>query len=184
MKDNLPIIVIQSQKWHEGIIGIIASRIKEHFNKPAFIINIQGDEAKGSARSITGFDIGAAIIKIKQKEIISKGGGHKMAAGFSLKKNKIEDFENEMIKIFNQSGCQSSKEKDLYIDTVISASALNEDFFDQINQLAPFGSGNREPKFIIKNIKVTKSMVLKNLHVKAFCKTENNQNLNIISFNS
>ena len=184
LKDNLPITVVQSQKWHEGIIGIIASRIKEHFNKPAFIINIQGDEAKGSARSIAGFDIGAAIIKIKQKGIIAKGGGHKMAAGFSMKKDKIDDFENEIIKIFNQSGCQSSKEKDLYIDTVISASALNEDFFDQINQLAPFGSGNKEPKFIIKNIQVTKSMLLKNLHVKAFCKTENNQNLNVISFNS
>ncbi len=129
LKDNNPVIVLSSNAWHEGVIGIIASRLKDQFNKPVFIINLEGQNAKGSARSVVGFDIGMAIVKSKQLNIINKGGGHKMAAGFSIDVNRINDFEVLMIELFNKSGCASSKEKNLYIDTVLSASALNEDFF-------------------------------------------------------
>ena len=183
-KDNLPLIIIKSKSWHEGIIGIIASRIKEQFNKPTFVINIEGEFGKGSARSIPGFDIGSAIIHIKQLGIIEKGGGHKMAGGFSINITNIKKFEKEMIKLYKKSGCSSSKEKDLFIDSIISDFALNEEFFNEVRQLAPFGSGNREPRFIIKNIKILKSTKLKDVHIKAFCKTENNHSLNVISFNS
>lgn len=184
LKDNNPVIVLSSNAWHEGIIGIIASRLKDQFNKPVFIINLEGQNGKGSARSVAGFDIGMAIIKSKQLNIIKKGGGHKMAAGFSIDVNKINDFEILMIELFNKSGCASSKEKDLYIDTVLSASALNEDFFLEINKLAPFGSANREPRFLIENVSVLKSIILKDIHIKAICKTSSNSNIGIISFNS
>lgn len=184
LKDNNPVIVLSSNAWHEGVIGIIASRLKDQFNKPVFIINLEGQNAKGSARSVTGFDIGMAIVKSKQLNIINKGGGHKMAAGFSIDVNRINDFEVLMIELFNKSGCASSKEKDLYIDTVLSASALNEDFFLEINKLAPFGSANREPRFLIENVSVIKSIILKDIHIKAICKTSSNSNISVISFNS
>lgn len=184
LKDNNPVIVLSSNAWHEGVIGIIASRLKDQFNKPVFIINLEGQKAKGSARSVPGFDIGMAIVKSKQLNIINKGGGHKMAAGFSIDVNKINDFEVLMIELFNKSGCASSKEKDLYIDTVLSASALNEDFFLEINKLAPFGSANREPRFLIQNVSVLKSIILKDIHIKAICKTSSNSNISVISFNS
>ena len=183
-KDNNPVLVISSNTWHEGIIGIIASRLKDHFNKPAFIINFEVDFGKGSARSLPGFDIGSAIVRAKQSNIITKGGGHKMAAGFSINKDKIDEFEKFLIDLFNKSNCQSSKEKDLYIDTVLSSSAVNENFYNEINKLAPFGSSNREPRFVIENVSITKSLILKESHIKAFCKTSGNSTINLISFNS
>ena len=183
-KDNNPILVVSSNTWHEGIIGIIASRLKDHFNKPTFVINFEGDYGKGSARSLPGFDIGSAVVRAKQSEIITKGGGHKMAAGFSINKDKIDEFEKFLIELFNKSGCQSSKEKDLYIDSVLASSAVNEKFFNEIDKLAPFGSANREPRFVIENVSITKSLILKESHIKAFCKTSNNSTINLISFNS
>ena len=182
-KDNNPVIVLSSNAWHVGIIGIIASRLKDKFNKPIFIINLEGDNGKGSARSVPGFDIGRAIVNSKQLDLILKGGGHKMAAGFSIKKQNIDAFEKLMIELFNKSGCQPSKENDLYIDTIISSSAMNEDFYDEINKLAPFGSANREPRFMIQNVSIIKTIQLKKNHLKAICKVDNNI-LNVISFNS
>ena len=94
----MPIIVLEGYEWHEGIIGIIASRIKDRFNKPTIIISITNDIGKASARSIVGFDIGSAILSAVQNEILIKGGGHKMAGGFSINVNKIKIFKQFIIK--------------------------------------------------------------------------------------
>jgi len=95
-----PIVFLSKNDWHEGLIGIVASRLKDHFNKPSFIISQKGEDCKGSARSIFGFDAGMAITKCKQLNIITKGGGHPMAGGFSLKSDKLEIFKSELIKLF------------------------------------------------------------------------------------
>ena len=84
-----PTIVLSGHNWHGGIIGIIASRLKEKYNKPTIIISVENGLGRASARSVLGFDIGALIIKAHQKNIIKKGGGHKMAGGFSLQEEKI-----------------------------------------------------------------------------------------------
>ena len=154
--DNHPVLVLSGKNWHEGIIGIVASRIKEKFNKPTVLISIKDNFGKGSARSIVGFDIGAQIIKAVQLEILTKGGGHKMAGGFSINEDKIDHFRDFLIKNYEKNNKNNSKEMNMYLDTVIAPSCLNEEFFDQINFLAPFGAGNSEPKFIIEDIKVIK----------------------------
>ncbi|MFM7987203.1 MAG: DHHA1 domain-containing protein, partial [Candidatus Fonsibacter sp.] len=82
-------IFISNSSWNEGLIGIIASSIKEQFNKPTFVISTHGNAAKGSARSVSGLDIGQIVMEAKELKIISKGGGHKMAAGFSLDKDSL-----------------------------------------------------------------------------------------------
>ena len=81
-----PVLILEGKNWHEGVIGIVAARLKDKFNKPAIIISINGDIGKASARSIIGFDIGSAIIAATQEKILLKGGGHKMAGGFTLNK--------------------------------------------------------------------------------------------------
>ena len=86
---NDPVLVLAGNNWHEGIIGIVASRIKEKYNKPTILISLNKKMGKGSARSIVGFDIGSQIIKAVQSGILEKGGGHKMAGGFTLKEEKI-----------------------------------------------------------------------------------------------
>ena len=163
---NHPVLVMSGNNWHEGIIGIVASRIKEKYNKPTILISLQQNIGKGSARSVVGFDIGSQIIKAVQCGILQKGGGHKMAGGFILKKENIPTFRDFLIKNFEKSNINSSASANLYLDSIIAPSALNEVFFDEINCLAPFGSGNSEPKFVIENIKVISANIVGNNHIK------------------
>ena len=163
---NHPVLVMSGNNWHEGIIGIVASRIKEKYSKPTILISLKQNIGKGSARSVVGFDIGSQIIKAVQCGILQKGGGHKMAGGFILKKENIPTFRDFLIKNSEKSNINSSASTNLYLDSIIAPSALNEVFFDEINCLAPFGSGNSEPKFVIENIKVISANIVGNNHIK------------------
>ena len=164
---NHPVLVLVGSDWHEGVLGIIASKIKDKYNKPTIIISLNKKIGKGSARSIVGFDIGTQIIKAVQLNILEKGGGHKKAGGFSIKKEKIPIFRELLIKNFERLYTTSSEDINLYLDTIIAPSALNEIFFEEINLLSPFGSGNLEPNFVIENIKVLSSNLVKNRHIKS-----------------
>jgi len=162
---NHPVLVISGEHWHEGIIGIVASRIKEKYNKPTILISLNKKIGKGSARSVVGFDIGSEIIKSVQSNILEKGGGHKMAGGFTIKEENIPIFRDILIKNFEKSRAIPKINLNLYLDSVIAPSALNEDFFEQVNCLAPFGSGNTEPKFVIENIRVISSNTVGSNHI-------------------
>jgi len=164
---NHPVIVISGKNWHEGVIGIVASRIKDKYNKPTILISLNGNQGKGSARSITGFDIGSLIIKAVQSNILQKGGGHKMAGGFSIIEKNIPLFRDLLIEKFEKSFKNFTKESNLYLDSMIAPSALNEVFFNEINLLSPFGAGNNEPRFVIENLKVLSSDIILDTHIKA-----------------
>ena len=164
---NHPVLVLSGNYWHEGVIGIVASRIKDKYNKPTILISLNKNIGKGSARSIVGFDIGAEIIRAVQSNILEKGGGHKMAGGFTIKEENIPIFRDLLIKNFEKLFSKSSKDLNLYLDSVIAPSALNEEFFSEVNSLAPFGSGNSEPKFVIENIKVLSSDIVGDNHIKS-----------------
>ena len=110
------IIFLVKKDWHEGLIGIVASRLKEHYNRPAFILSQNGLICKGSARSILGFDIGLAITKCKQMDLLIKGGGHPMAGGFSIETDKLDIFKNEIIKIYKKS--KRDNNNYFYIDLI------------------------------------------------------------------
>ena len=167
-KSNLdPVIILSGENWHEGIIGIIAARLKEKFNKPTIIISVNSNKGKGSARSIYGFDIGSTIIGAVQDGLLIKGGGHKMAAGFTIDMDKIDDFKHFVFKKFKSINEKLEDKKKYYFDTKIAASAVNIDFFEKINSLAPFGAGNTEPKFLIENLKVVNSKIIAEKHIKS-----------------
>ena len=99
---NHPVLVISGQNWHEGVIGIVASRLKDKYNKPTILISLNKNEGKGSARSILGFNIGVQILKAVQLKILKKGGGHKMAGGFSIDEEKISAFRDLLINSFEE----------------------------------------------------------------------------------
>ena len=164
---NHPILVLEGKHWHEGVIGIVASRVKEKFNKPSVLISVKDNIGKGSARSVIGFDIGTAIIKAVQSNILEKGGGHKMAGGFTVKSENISKFRDFLINAFEKSDANISKDINLYLDSVIAPTALNETFVEEINSLGPFGSGNNEPKFVIENINVISSNIVGSNHIKS-----------------
>ena len=179
-----PILVLSGKNWHEGIIGIIASRIKEKYNKPTIIISINDNVGKASARSIVGFDIGSAIIGAVQKGILIKGGGHKMAGGFSISKDKIEQFKTYIFKIFQSLKISFQKERNLYIDSIVSPSALNVDFYSKVDNLSPFGSGNPEPKFVIENLTILNSKIVAERHIKSVLLGSDGSNIKTIAFNA
>ncbi len=182
--NNQPVLLLQGENWHEGVIGIIASRIKDKYNKPTIIISKEGSIGKGSARSIVGFDIGQNIIKAVQSGILLKGGGHKMAGGFSIKKEKISEFKDFLIKNFEKENPDISRNSNLYLDSAIAPSALNEDFYENINSLAPFGSGNNEPKFVIENLNIINSRFVGNNHIKSLLKGNDGSILNTFAANA
>ena len=97
-----PVIILSGKNWHEGVIGIVASRLKDKFNKPVIIITVDKNLGKASARSIIGFDIGSVIIAAMQEKILIKGGGHKMAGGFTIDVNNIEKFKDFVLKKLNK----------------------------------------------------------------------------------
>ena len=181
---NHPVLVISGDNWHEGIIGIVASRIKDKYNKPTVLISINGNIGKGSARSIYGFDIGAQIINAVQSGILEKGGGHKMAGGFSLQKINIPKFRDFLINNFEKLRIDNSKNRNLHLDAVIAPSALNENFYDEINFLAPFGPGNNEPKLVIENLKVISSKVVGDNHIKSILIGQDGSTFNSFSWNA
>ncbi len=181
---NDPVLVLYGHDWHEGVIGIIASRIKDKFNKPTIIISLNNKIGKASARSIVGFDIGEVILSALQNKILIKGGGHKMAGGFSIEANKIEMFKEFIIKRFNKKNNKDLKKNCLYFDSSISASALNLEFYEKIDMLAPFGSGNPEPKFLLEGAKVLKSLVVGERHIKSILLIKDGSNIKTITFNA
>ena len=179
-----PVIILGGMNWHEGVIGIIASRIKDKFNKPTIVISKNVNVAKASARSISGFDIGTAIIAGVQEGLLLKGGGHKMAGGFSIKLDKIEEFNKFIIKKDNLTNIDHSTEKKIYIDSLISPSAINIDFFNKVNTLAPFGSGNSEPKFSIEGVKPINSKIVAEKHIKSVLLGSDGSTIKTIAFNA
>jgi single-stranded-DNA-specific exonuclease len=181
---NHPVLVMSGNQWHEGIIGIVASRIKEKYSKPTILISLNKNVGKGSARSIAGFDIGSQIIKAVQSGILEKGGGHKMAGGFTLKEEKIDTFRDFLIKNFEKSFKNQQANTNLYIDTIIAPSALNEKFYQEVNCLAPFGAGNSEPKFVIENIKVISSYIVANNHIKSILIGKDGSTFKAFSWNA
>ncbi len=181
---NEPVLILSGKNWHEGIIGIVASRLKDKFNKPVIIITIEKNVGKASARSIVGFDIGSAIIAATQKKILIKGGGHKMAAGFSIDIKNIEIFKEFIFKKFKSINEDIGGSKPLLLDSIISPTAINLDFFDKINTLAPFGSGNPEPRFIIENLKTLNGKVVGDNHIKSVLIGDDGTSFKTIAFNA
>ena len=184
--DNLsePILILQGTNWHEGVIGIVASRLKDKFNKPVIVISVKDNLGKASARSIVGFDIGSAIIAATQEKILLKGGGHKMAGGFSINISNVEKFKKFLFSRFKNITNDLSIQKPLFLDSKIAPSAVNLDFYDKINILSPFGSGNPEPKFIIENLRPVNSKIIGDKHIKSVLVGPEGTNLKTIAFNA
>ena len=179
-----PVLLVYGKDFHEGIIGIAASRIKEKYNKPCVIISIKGNVAKGSARSVFGFNIGSIIILAVQNQILISGGGHKMAGGFSINVNKIEVFKKFLINKYNNLDIKNGNFKNLYLDSLILPTALNNEFYKNIEILSPFGAENPEPKFLIENLKLVNSNIIADKHIKAIFYSKSNDVVKAIAFNS
>ena len=181
---NDPVLIMSGKNWHEGVIGIVAARLKDKFNKPVILISLNGKIGKASARSIVGFDIGSVIIGATQKNILLKGGGHKMAGGFSIQIENIETFKDYTFKKFKGINEDLKSVKPLLLDSIIAPSAVNLEFYNKIDLLSPFGSGNPEPKFIIENVKTINGKIVGEKHIKSVLIGEDGTTIKSIAFNA
>ena len=180
-KENKNVIIYYKHNLNEGLIGIIAARLKEYFNKPSIVITNSNNILKGSARSTENYNIGNLIKLLIDKKIIVGGGGHNMAAGFIIKKEKIKFLNNFVQKDYFKMN-QKYKFLPEY-DLKVSSLAINNEFISEINKIGPFGNGNRSPLFLIENLKIIKSKLLKNKHVSAILKPNKGSSIKSICFN-
>ena len=179
-----PVLILSGNDWHEGVIGIVAARLKDMLNKPVILISLNGDIGKASARSILGFDIGSVIISATQENILLKGGGHKMAGGFSIQTKKIDMFKDFVFRKFKHINEDLKNEKPLLLDSIIAPSAVNLEFYNKISLLSPFGSGNPEPKFIIENVKTINGTIVGEKHIKSVLIGGDGSTIKSIAFNA
>lgn len=163
------IIIASGDNWHPGVIGIVAARLKEKYNRPACVISF--DEkglGKASARSVSEIDLGGAILAAREKGLLIDGGGHKMAAGFSIEREKLSAVQH----FLNQHLCDQLKGEDyqprLRIDAVLSVSSLTQELVEKIEQLAPFGTANPEPRFALTGVRIVKPSVVGESHIRCF----------------
>jgi single-stranded-DNA-specific exonuclease len=181
-KENEKVIVYYNPNINEGLIGIIAARLKDYFNKPSIVITKSNELLKGSARSVHNYNIGRVIKNSLDQGIISNGGGHNMAAGFTLKKINLNNFKDFILEDFSNSGIL--KGYMFSYDAEISSIAFNKDFYADIKKLEPFGTGNPEPTFLLKGLRVIKASVLNNKHISLILKSKTGFSIKSISFNS
>ena len=181
---NDPVLILNGKNWHEGVIGIVAARLKEKFHKPVILISLDGNIGKASARSIVGFDIGSIIIAATQEKILLKGGGHKMAGGFSIQIKNINKFKDFVFKKFRNINEDLKSEKPLLLDSIIAPSAVNLDFYNKVALLSPFGSGNPEPKFIIEDVKTINGKIVGEKHIKSVLIGGDGSTIKSIAFNA
>ncbi|MDC6475209.1 single-stranded-DNA-specific exonuclease RecJ [Candidatus Pelagibacter sp.] len=179
--ENKDVIIYYRNNLNEGLIGIIASRLKEYFNKPSIVITNSNHLLKASARSTSTYNIGHLIRLLIEKKIIENGGGHNMAAGFTLKKNNInllDDFiQKDYLKKYSNLNNISK------YDGELSISAINLKFMKELDKLKPFGNFNLLPSFLIKNVKIIKTNIINEKHVSSIIKPDVGSSIKTICFN-
>ena len=181
-KENKDVIIYYNPNINEGLIGIIAARLKDYFNKPSIVITASNKLLKGSARSVYNYNIGRVIKNSLDQEIIIGGGGHNMAAGFTLNKTNLEDFENYILEDFLKSNTVNINI--FSYESEVSSLAFNQDFYDNIKKLEPFGTGNSIPTFMLRDLIIIKPILLNNKHISSILKSKTGFSIKSISFNS
>ena len=173
-------LVVGAEEWHHGVIGIVASKITELYFKPSILICFEGEDGKGSGRSIPGFDLHAALCS--SSKYLEKYGGHEMAVGLSLKKENFEEFK----KIFEEIAKEANTEEIvpvIKIDKEINLKDITLENVKSLKLLEPFGESNKTPIFIYKNLRIDSIRALsEGKHLKLTLK-DGNTIVNAIGFN-
>ncbi len=180
--NNKNVIIHYDPTINEGLIGIIAARLKDYFNKPSIVITNSMGILKGSARSFNYFNIGSHINNARNHKILINGGGHNMAAGFTLKKVNLYKFKSYIEKCYEKLNIKNSNT--FYYISKISPSAFNKNFYNSLNKLEPFGEGNPNPIFLFERLKIIKKNIINKKHISCILKSKLGFSIKSISFNS
>ncbi|CUW38663.1 putative ssDNA exonuclease, 5'--_ 3'-specific(Bacterial RecJ exonuclease,41-586) [Magnetospirillum sp. XM-1] len=179
--DGRPLLIAAGENWHPGVIGIVAGRLKERYGRVACVVALEGDQGKGSGRSVSGLDLGSAIIAARQAGLLRAGGGHAMAAGFTVACDKLDalsDFLAERL----QAQLEGELVPLLELDGALDAGAAGIELVETLSQVGPFGSGNPEPRFAISGARIARADVVGSGHVRLMLAGAGGKRLKAIAF--
>lgn len=170
------VLILGSQRWHAGLIGIVASRIKEIYEKPTAVIAWDGDFGKGSCRSVQGFNFGAKLFAAKLNGLICSGGGHYMAAGFTLESSKLGPLE----EFLESEATNLASDPISYFDEFLTVDSLNAKLLEELEALAPYGISNQAPIFCLQGAIIKHACIVSKLHV--CCSLESREGFKVRAF--
>ncbi len=149
-----PLVWAAQDGWHPGVVGIVAARMKEATNRPSVVIGFDGEIGKGSARSVTGIDLGAAIHRVASEGLLIKGGGHKMAAGLTVHREQLEPAMARLSELLARQGAGDMGPADLRLDGILMPGAATIDLIEQIEKAGPFGAAASAPRFAFPDMQI------------------------------
>jgi single-stranded-DNA-specific exonuclease len=177
------IIVVASSHWHPGIVGLVASRLKDRFQRPVFALAVdQNGFATGSGRSVQGIDLGRAVREAVEQKVLIKGGGHAMAAGLTIIADKIPELRAFFETRLGADASRLRAEQSLVIDAAIMAGGATLSLLTEIDRAGPYGSGHPEPLFAFGAHRVVDAMEVGTNHVRAKLKAGDGKTLEAIAF--
>ena len=183
LEDKGSVIVTASEGWHPGIVGLVASRLKEKFSRPVFAVALEpGGIGTGSGRSISGVDLGKAVRQAVHDGLLIKGGGHAMAAGVTLRKERLAEFRAYMESALEGSVAKSRNVDDLFVDGAVTARALTVDFVRTLERAGPYGSGNPEPLIALPGHQLAFADEVGQAHVRVRFKSGDGAIINGVAF--
>jgi single-stranded-DNA-specific exonuclease len=185
LEDKGAVIVTAAEGWHPGVVGLVASRLKEKFARPAFAIALEpGGIGTGSGRSISGVDIGKVVRQAVKDGILIKGGGHAMAAGVTLRKERLAEFRGYMEAALASDVAKSRNEKELFIDGAVTARGVTTDLVNTLHRAGPFGAGNPEPVIALPSHQLVYADEVGQAHLRLRFKSSDGTIVNGIAFRS
>ena len=176
------LIYVAAEGWHPGVIGIVASRLKDRYNRPACVVAYNNGVGKGSGRSVNGVDLGVAVVAARQSGLLINGGGHPMAAGFTVSREQDNAFRRFLSERIAAHVGDDGIVAELGIDGCLQLGGANVAFIESLEDLAPFGSGNARPRFVFPAARVLKADVVGRDHVRCFIGGEDGGRIKGIAF--
>ena len=163
---DAPLVWAAGEGWHPGVVGIVAARLKEATNRPAVVIGLDGDEGKGSGRSVSGVDLGHVVQKLAAEGLLLKGGGHRMAAGLTVARDQLEAAMARLSELLAKQGAGIGGPRDLRLDATLMPGAATVELIEQIEAAGPFGQGAPAPRFALPDAKILHAKQVGSGHLK------------------
>jgi single-stranded-DNA-specific exonuclease len=161
-----PLVFVAGEGWHPGVIGIVASRLKERYNRPACVVAVSQGIGKGSGRSVPGLALGTTVIAARQAGLLVNGGGHAMAAGFTVETARLTALRDFLAERIAAALGESDVKPELGIDGLLAADAATPELVALLERIGPFGAGNSEPRFALPNLRVLRADIVGGQHVR------------------
>jgi len=177
-----PLVWAAGNGWHPGVAGIVASKLQESANRPAIVIGLDGDTGKGSGRSVSGIDLGFAVRRLVSEGLLLKGGGHRMAAGLTIEREKLERAMERLGELLENQGAAEIRRRDLVVDGVLMPGGASLQLIERIEDAGPFGAGAPAPRFVFPSVQVAFARRVGDRHLKLRSEDRSGASLEAIAF--